>query len=192
MPHASVCLCTKQNNMPRIISPELNSKLRREYRLRFFSVLFFLLAGTVLVSIALISSSYLLLSLYEKAYVHETLNTKGEAATQISDTFNAKVGQVHGLIQKIPPQSSVEDFQIVNTLFEYANSGININAVEILPEAPATLITLRGEALTRDALLQFQDKIEEDARFEGFSIPIESLTKQRDISFAVNFIYHEN
>ncbi len=146
----------------------------------------------VLITIALVSSSYLLLSLYEKAYVNETLNNKGEVATQLSDNFNAKVEQVHTLVQKIPTSAYADNFQVMNALFQSANSGIKINAVEIMPEAQSTLITLRGEALTRDALLQFQDQIEQDARFEGFSIPIESLTKQRDISFAVNFIYHEN
>lgn len=178
--------------MPRIIPQELNKKLRSEYRLRFFSILFFTLSFAVLVSMSLISSSYLLLSLYEKAYTSNDMNGKGTEITKINEDFNTKVIQVSALVQKIPLKDKGEDTEITDILFEYANETIDVQGLAIKHELEATQLTLQGNALTRDALLQFQQKIQNDSSFKDFTIPIDVLTKQKDLSFNVNFTYHEN
>lgn len=178
--------------MPRIISPELNKKLRREYRLRFLSILFFVCSFAIITSILLLSSSYLLLSLYEKAYSSESATREGEAVTKLNENFNKKVNQVHALVQKLPIKNQVADIEIANLLFAYANEGVKLETIEISPDAGKTLVTIRGNALTRDTLLQFRDRINNDSKFKDFVIPIESLTRQKDVSFNVNFTYHEN
>ncbi len=150
-----------------------------------------MLSLAVLVSLTLLSSSYLLLSLYERAYALENLDGKNEEVTRMNENFNARVLHVHSLVQKVPSLESVVDIQIADVLLGYANSSIDIQAIEILPTGEITNITLRGSALTREALLQFQSTIQNNPSFKDLSIPVETLTKQKDISFNVNFTYHE-
>lgn len=178
--------------MPRIISKELNNKLRQEYRLRFFALLFITLFAVIIINILLVSSSYLLLTLYEKAYTTSDSFKRNDELSQINKNFNTKLAQVYSLTKKIPVQSNDLAIKVSTILFEYANKGIDLNAIEIVQTTNVSNITLRGVALTREDALLFQDKIKQDVRFKDFSIPIESLTKQRDISLNANFTYHEN
>jgi hypothetical protein len=178
--------------MPRIIPQELNKKLRSEYRLRFFYTLFFALSLAILISISLVFSSYFLLSLYEKAYTNNDMSGKGLEVTKLNDIFNAKVVQIDALAQKIPLKDKGTNIKITDTLLDYAGASINISGLQIVSDAQSSQITLQGTALTRDTLLQFQQKIQNDDLFRDFSIPIDVLTKQRDLSFNVNFTYHEN
>lgn len=178
--------------MSRIIPNELNKKIRREYRLRFFSVLFFTLAIIIFINIFLVSSSYLLLFLYERAYTQNNSLKTNEEVVKIKEQFILKVLQVDALARKIPSQANGVKINSIDTLFSYINTGIDIQAVEIVSSSQDSKITLRGTAATRDALLQFQDKINKNPSFKDFSIPIDLLAKQKDISFNVTFTYHEN
>jgi hypothetical protein len=177
--------------MTRIISLELNKKLRREYRMRFASVFFITVAIAIFVNIFLVSSSYLLLTLYERAYILNNSSKQSEEMNKIREQFNTQVNQVHLLSKKIPSDTKVVDIETARKLFGYVNEGVVITAMEIEPKEKNPQITLRGTSTTRDALLTFQDTVKQDALFKDFSIPIESLTKQKDISFNVSFIYYE-
>ena len=86
--------------MSRIISPELNKKLRIEYKLRFFTLLFFLISIAILINIALVASSYVLLYMYEKTYT-EPVSPKKIEEISMNEEFTKKVSQVHALGQKV-------------------------------------------------------------------------------------------
>lgn len=178
--------------MPRIIPLELNIKLRREYRVRFFSLLFFNISIAAFATLGLMTSSYFLLSLYEKTYANEGGDKKNEEVSKLNTLFNTKVDQVHSLSKKIPTKDNYANMHIADLLFEYTNSNVQLSSIEILPQTNVSHVTVRGSALTRDSLIEFQNNINKDNSFKDFTIPIESLTKQKNISFDVNFIYHEN
>lgn len=178
--------------MSRIITDESNKKLHREYRLRFLSMLFFILTGVIVINVLLISTSYLLLTLYERAYTTESSSERDNEVSKMNQEFALKVTQVHALSQKIPSQTGTVNMNVAHLLFGYVREGIGIQAIEILPTDDVSNITLRGTATTRDVLLQFQNAIKQNPSFQDFSIPIESLAKQKDISFNVTFTYHEN
>lgn len=178
--------------MTRIISEELNKKLKREYKLRFFSVLFFSLSLVLMINMFLISPSYLLLSLYEKAYISNNYASGHENKAKTLIDFNKKLSQVYALALKVPQNTKGIDTNIVQILFTYAGSDINLNSIELLHEDVSTKVTITGVATTRDLLLKFQNAIKQDARFADFNIPIETLAKQKDLNFNVTFNYHEN
>lgn len=192
MQPVSAYLYLKQNNMTRIISEELNKKFKREYRLRFFSVLFFGLAITLIVNVSLVSSSYSLLTLYEKAYVSNNSNVHASEALKMHEEFNSKLATTYVLANKIPQYTQSITTQVVQILFDYAGNSVELSSLELVSEAPDIKMNIRGVAKTREALLRFQDSIKQDGRFVDFDIPVETLTKQTDVSFNVTFIYHEN
>jgi hypothetical protein len=89
--------------MTRIISLELNKKLRKEYRLRFFSLFFFMISIVSLVNIAMMISPYVLLSMYEDIYTNEkSSENKKMEILKDNERLDLKISQVHALSQKIP------------------------------------------------------------------------------------------
>ena len=173
--------------MTRIISDELNKKLKKEYRLRFFTLLFFILAGIVLINIAFVSSSYLLLHLYEKIYVKNT--SVNSVAVELYEKNKQKTEDLHSLSMKIPKQENGSYTKIAQEIRVLAGEQITIHSLEILT---ASKITLRAQAKTREDVIEFQNRVERSGLFDNFSVPIEVLAKQKDIAFDVTFSYHEN
>lgn len=178
--------------MTRIILEELNKKLKKEYKLRFFSVLFFTMTIVLLINISLISSSYLLLSSYEKSYTSDSSYLENEQKLKTREELNQKTFQVYTLIEKIPQKTSAIDAKILELVFGYAENLIKLESIELLSEDTSVKISVRGTSLTREDLLQFQEVIKKDSRFTDFNIPVETLAKQTDVSFNVTFIYYEN
>lgn len=175
--------------MSKIISPELNKKIRKEYTLRFFTLLFFFISSSIIISIIFVSSSYLILSMYEKTYL-EPVSSKKLEEISVNNEFTKKLSALHMLSQKVIFDTNIP-LLVTQKLFEYASGVVEINSFEIKPDVSTAKITLRGVSPTRDALIQFENRIKQDASFTDFSIPIDTFAKQKDISFAVTFAYHE-
>lgn len=174
--------------MTRIISEEANKVLKKEYTLRFFSVLFFTLFVVICLNLAFISSSYLLLYLYEKAYVTNNSNATNET-TELYQQVTQKTKDLNQLSSKISVDKKISTVDVAGKIFENRGEGITIQSIEILSDSK---ITLRGVADTRDIILAFQNRMQQNPMFKDFSIPIESLAPQKDVSFNLTFTYYEN
>jgi hypothetical protein len=173
----------------RIIPEELNKKLKKEYRLRFFTLFLLYSSISIIVTVALISSSYLLLFLYEKAYVKKGIFVNNEIL-QLDKKNTQKIEDLYQLSRKINIENKVSSpISATRTLFDYAGNLISISSIEISQDSK---ITLRATASTRDSLIAFENKVKANPSFKDFDIPIEALAKQKDISFGVTFTYHEN
>jgi hypothetical protein len=64
-----------------------------------------------------------------------------------------------------------------------------LSSIEITKEST---IVLRATASNREDVLAFEKKLKADPVFKDFSVPIESLARQKDISIQVTFPYYEN
>jgi Tfp pilus assembly protein PilN len=174
--------------MTRIIPEEINKILRKEYRLRFFTVLFFTISLIIIVNLTFVSSSYLLLYLYEKAYTTNTSNTNNESI-KLNEEVKQKTEELYVLSRKIELSEKKTSTQVASDLFAYVQEGVLIQTLEIMEDSS---ITIRGTASTRQALIDFQDRLKQDPMFKDFSIPIETLARQKDVAFNVTFTYYEN
>lgn len=177
--------------MTRIITPEINKKVKKEYTLRFFSVLFFVLTVVMCVHILLALSSYVLLSSYEKIYQQELGATDSEVVKQ-NEEFFVRSTKLYELAKQVPDISRTSAFDIFEKIQDYKTNQIAITVFETYVENKETKITLRGMADSREALLAFNDRMRSESSFVDFNIPLETLTKQRDIAFDVTFTYYEN
>ena len=176
--------------MPRIITPESNKKLKREYRLRFAIALFWAASAAVGFAVVLLIPSYALLDSYETAYATAKTGGQQEQLQRLNEEYASKLEDVHRLSQKIVRTKPAHS-QALDLLFAYAADGIVLSAVELDEEAEGVAVSVRGVASTRSALLALEGKMQRDSRFSGFELPIEVLTKQSDIVFNVTFAYHE-
>jgi hypothetical protein len=79
----------------------------------------------------------------------------------------------------------------MDTLFLYADGLVVIDAIELGRSGDQITVSLRGSSASREGLLAFEERVLANTRFKGFSLPIETLAKQSDISFNVTFTYNE-
>lgn len=171
----------------RIIPEELNRKLKREYRLRFLTMLFVSVSISIVVTTALVSSSYLLLHLYKKAYVKEGTQIINEV-DGIKQEVEQKTKGLYQLLKKISGKD--QDFVfITQKIFDNAGSLVTIQSLEILSD---NQIVLRVFSPNRSALLSFEKKMKEDTDFKNFIVPVESLARQENINVSINFTYDKN
>lgn len=177
--------------MPRISTNKSNRNLRGEYRLRFLIMFMIIVICALLLVLLSFLPSYTMLDFYEKAYRTGGINREQVAIQKNNQEYNQKVQTTYELSQKVNTKSS-SHVEVIKKLFEYANNSITFSVIELQNIETGLSITLRGQAIDRESLLLFEDKIKADNNFAGFKIPIDVLTKQTNISFNVSFTYHEN
>ncbi len=152
-----------------------------------------MLAIVSLANITTMISSYVLLSLYENIYINEkSSESKKIDLVKDNENLDLKISQVHALSQKIPLKINLIDTNVAKDIINYAGQDVSIDSIEISPDQGVSKVTIRGLALTRDSLLRFQEVIKKDPSIKDFVIPIETITKQKDIVFNVTFTHNEN
>lgn len=176
--------------MTRIITPETNVGLKKEYTIRFFTLLFFVLTLVICTHIILGISSYFLLTNYEEIYKNNLNNANTEIVQQNKYVIEQNT-LLSGLIKKIPNTAPTSSFEAYETIKKYAGADVLISAYEFFPEGKETKITIRGTSISRDALISFENLMRKDPQFKDFKIPLETLTKQKDIAFNATFTYYE-
>ncbi len=175
--------------MPRIITPESNKRLKREYRLRFLITLLLGVATVIAFTAVLLTPSYVLLDSYESAYENFKTGSQQETLERLNQEYASKLESVHVLSQKIV-RTKPQHTEVLDTLFEYAGA-TTFDAIELGNADQIVTVVVRGRAPSRADLLAFDERMQRDERFSGFDLPIDVLTKQSDITFNVTFTYHE-
>lgn len=177
--------------MPRITTTKANTFLRREYKLRFFSVFFIGVSIILAIHVSLALSSYMLLSAYEKTYTNQDdeeqikANQKREQLTLLLDETESLGAQI--ILQQ---QDSYSD--IFETITVLKPDTVELNVFEVFFVDKEIEITLRGVAQTRQGLVNFGENMKKDTSFRDFVIPFETLTRQSDLPFDITFTYYEN
>lgn len=176
--------------MTRIITPELNKKLKKEYTFRFLTILFFSISIVFLVHVAFAASSYMLLSSYENLY-QSKLADNNDILRQ-NEEFIAKIDMLDIFSKQFKFDQLTDSSMVVfDAVQGSAGEGILINVFELYKDKDKIKITLRGLANTREDLVAFDTQIRSDDSFSDFLIPIDAFTKQTDINFDVTFTYNE-
>ena len=177
--------------MPRIITTKANAFLRREYKLRFFSVFFFGVSIILTIHVSLALSSYMLLSAYENTHTNQN-DEEQVSANQKREDFITILNETESLSEKIilKNQNSYSDiFESINT---FKPASVELNVFEVFFDKEETQITLRGIAQTRQGLVDFGENMKRNNSFRDFVIPFETLTRQNDLPFDITFTYYEN
>lgn len=176
--------------MPRISTIKSNKKLRREYKLRFLTATFLVATCSLLLILLSILPSYTLLNFYERSYKNSEVTAEQKNIQKVNQDYDERLNAVLELSKKVNLEESAH-LKVINEITGYAESSITFNAIELLTKEENIEITLRGQSVSREALLAFESKMNNDSNYIGFKIPIEALTKQSDISFNVSFKYNE-
>jgi hypothetical protein len=109
--------------------------------------------------------------------------------TQLYQQVTQKTEDLYLLSSKITIDKKISTVDVAQKIFENRGEGITIQSIEMLSDSK---ITLRGVANTRDDILAFQNRMQQNPMFKDFLIPIESLARQKDVGFNLTFTYYEN
>ena len=177
--------------MPRIITPKGNNFLRHEYKLRFFSLLFFGSSVVLMIHISLSVSSYILLNAHENTHINQDDAAQIEA-NQKFEYFIKTLDDADKLSRSVIVNKNDTYIEIFEKINSHKSFDVEINVFEIFFNKDQTEITIRGVSETRQSLVEFAERMRNDSSFKDFEIPFETLTRQRDIPFDVTFTYYEN
>lgn len=176
--------------MINLLSNEARKKVRALYRLRLLAVVLVVFFYVCLVSIGLLVPSFLLMQ-GKSVSLSESLNAAQNRP--ISREADEAVNNVLALNKLINKLSSVPKLPLMgetlDKLFEDKIEGISFESIDYTNQK---VITIAGRASTREILLAFTRKLNQDSYFSNVSSPISNLIKSTDINFQITLEHNSS
>lgn len=168
--------------------PEFQKKkLRTEYILRFFSVLFVFTSVVMVSAIIFLFPSYFISQLDEKTALDKVKIIRQSSETDEIVQINIElkvVQQKLGVLSKSDETVSISE--LTNAIISHAK-GITINGFSYAKSKDngAWVISISGIANKREDLRAFEQNLEKDENFSEVELPVSNLAKDRDINFNI-------
>jgi multidrug efflux pump subunit AcrB len=167
-----------------LLTTQQKKNLKKQYRFRFLTTFFVL--GTLVVLLWIISliPTYVVLHnerLAVEAQVQEVKNstiTQNKNELEQLDKYVALLGSFVTSAETVPSN-------IIRSVTQKAGSEIQIASIVSNRSDDELLLTIQGEAETRDALREFIDAIESDERYGEASLPLSNFVKEVEIPFTI-------
>lgn len=172
--------------MANLLPQSFRDGVRDEYRLRLGSVALTLLAVILLSATVLLTPSFILTeSRLEQNQA--TLDSLSEASTATSTKESKKVitdtNQKLSVVNQENDELSPTD--IVNLVANTKPSSVSIRRISLQDSEnnSAQSIELSGVARTRDSLLEFESRLQNQADVQQVDLPIETLAAKKNAEF---------
>jgi len=164
--------------------------VKTEYSLRRFTIILFLLCALAIISIVLLFPSYLLSRVRES-----DISSRLENAKQVINKNYPKEDLPAGLIltkSKIqalnvsPKNVSVYD---LFRIFEDKTAAIKVTELSFIHRTKEEAkIALKGRAMSRESLTEFEKKLRGRPDFVSIDLPISNFAKETNIDFSMNIV----
>ncbi len=165
--------------------------LKKEYRIRVFTLLMFFVSCSIVVGIVALIPAYMY------SYNQERDSLKKLSQTQKSNESKGIYEVIKNLetaekmVAKLKEDSPIiETSSILDTVLLHGNGLVNINVFQmnITKSASSSAeIVIQGKSKTRESLLTFKKDLEQDKMFYDIEMPISDLAKTIDSTYAIKF-----
>jgi hypothetical protein len=171
--------------MTNLIPPEAKTELVRLYWIRMVSVWALLWSVLLLVGALLLYPTYLLLTGTSAAYI-ETVASVSER-TEVYDLMVADLNRSSQEAKTIVQAASkVSLSDLLQNMWSVNGGGIDIVSVRLARGVDGiTPIGITGEAINRQSLALFRDRLEALPYVTEVNLPIENLAENQDITFSI-------
>lgn len=178
--------------MTNLIPPEAKKELVRLYWIRVVSAWAILWSVALCVGVLLMYPTYLLISGTSAAYSDTAADV-----TERTESFNTMLAELDKSNQEaqriIQSAEDVTLSALLTDIWSVNGSGIDIAGIQLSRGAQGlTPITLRGEAVNRQSLAAFRDRIEALSYVEQVDLPIENLAQNQDIDFTIRITINQD
>lgn len=172
-------------SMINLIPPEAKKTVKYEYWIRVFTVWGFLLSGVCIIAILLLVPSYVLVESEFEALDHEVMRKSGSEETYTAAEEQVSIANrvARQLDVSEPRTSASEVLAAINNL---ERSGIDLRTYEISRvDGSIQTVQIVGNAVTREALIDFKEELERSPLFESAAVPISDLARESDLPFSI-------
>jgi Tfp pilus assembly protein PilN len=178
--------------MRNLLTDNFKKTLRQEYLLRVLTVSLWLITGGFLIGALSLAPSFILIQSSHRTLQEQFTVLQSRVASKSDETASTPVALLEQKLALLSKEREKErlteallfvlqargDAGVTFTSFSYttASSGKNAGQSEL---------TLRGVAVSREALLSLKRALEADKRFKRVDLPVSNLAKERDIAFDI-------
>jgi len=172
--------------MLNLLSDEQKKILKKEYRLRFVTVLLFVLSFFALLSLLALIPSFTLVQIENKILKPQKEALKVLNGSNEGTLFEENIKDINNKIRLLSEKELIPS-DLITEVLSYQVRSIKINTIEYLVgEDNKAGIVLSGIANNRESLVEFGNFIEQSGSFYDVDIPFSSFTVGVDVPFTVN------
>lgn len=174
--------------MRNLLSEQFKHSLRGEYLLRLGIVFGWLLTTAFCIGILTLIPSFVFTTAR-----HSTLEDQHRLMQAKVGGVNTEEGgegaPVALLRERLEVLAASKDKQRLTeallSVLTYRGDAIALTSISYSKASGETQLSIKGTALSRDALLSFEQALEEDDRFDSVDLPVSNLARERDILFDI-------
>jgi hypothetical protein len=160
-------------------------KIKKEYLFRFFAIaLSFFLATAVIASVFLLPS-YVFSLVKEHSVTVKNDELRRSIATNDSEAMTRTVSDIRGKINMFKPTQSLYVYELIGQIISLRPQSVTLSSLDIVRNTDEFLISIRGNAGTRDDLLVFQNKLETNKNIRKVELPVSDLLREKNIDFSI-------
>lgn len=179
----------KSQSVINVLPCQEKKSLRREYWMRFFTMLLNLIALIGVLSIFLLSPSYFLSQLKENLIENrlEVFNKENpELATNDVEKIIKDINSKLGLLNSENPPYQVND-KVIDSILSSRTDGITFSQISFNKKtADSTILEVHGVANNRDSLRNFKTVLDGNENFTEVNLPISNFLEKSNLNFIIS------
>ena len=188
-----LCLKSHINNMFNLLPNQQKKAIYKEYNSRRIVITINFLNLTGLIALILLIPLFFLINLKHRASQEEIKNLQIETP-ELKDVQNlelaaSKTAAQIKLLNKFPV---LPPLSIWEKIIKNKSAGIKIKSFYYSNENADTNVSIKGTALSREALTNFGRSLESEAQFKNVNLPVSSLARGKDLDFQISFLVVQN
>lgn len=172
--------------MINLLPPETRDSLKRLYLKRLIIFMLLILFLLIAVSAVLLLPSYFIFSVRNKEAKLALESAESASALEGLEEALATVKEVNKKIALLDAEPAGPAPSVTKVLSRLVADASGLVKLDNFSQSADGKITLRGTAPTRNSLLAFIRRLEQDEIFSRVDSPISNLVAERNIRFLIN------
>lgn len=178
--------------MLKLLLKEEKKQIKKEYLLRFFTLLFMTLSFVLVLFLVSLVPSYFILKLDQKIINEKLSVAQNSELNQERQDLKKQLSDLQKVLN-IVSSPTTEISSYIQSITERQPRDISILNIAYTKEGGKPNIVLQGNANSRGSLAGFIDELEKVAEFESINLPFSSFVRDVDIPFSITiYIKPEN
>lgn len=170
--------------MLKLLLNEKKKEIKKEYSLRYLTILFFGLAGIFVLFIISLIPVYFILKIDQKVLNEELSVAQDSELNSDRTRLKEKLSSLQQTLN-IVDTPSIEISGYIQKITERQPRDISILKIDFDKNENSQTIILQGNANSRGSLATFIDSLETVDEFETVNLPFSSFTRDSDIPFSI-------
>lgn len=164
--------------------------LKREYRIRVFTLFLLLLSCSIVIGIGALIPAYIYSYYQEQNTIKELKNVQDKKESQGIYSIVKNLEDSEKFIKKLKDDNQSISFSgTIDRIMNHSSDLVLINSFQVIytPKSATSSadIIIQGKSPKRESLFLFKKKLESDRNIYDIEMPISDLAKGSDIPYAI-------